>query len=127
MELHNDQVFIVERKCSKFAAELLQDLRRHPKLPQLLERLRVIEGIIFRSDIENAFLAVMNSTESQPVTVLPGAPEIVKIDSHDAAGTYGTRSAGNYRADPRRGAIREAEEPDTREGMGGARPSDQRA
>ena len=43
MELHTDRILIVERRCSKFAAELLRDLRRHPKLPRLLAELEKIE------------------------------------------------------------------------------------
>ena len=64
MELHTDRILIVERRCSKFAAELLRDLRRHPKLPRLLAELEKMEGTIFRSDVEKLFFKLNTLSET---------------------------------------------------------------
>lgn len=50
-----DRFRMLEARCSPFAAELLHQLRTHPKFPELMQSLEEIEGMIFRGDIEEIF------------------------------------------------------------------------
>ena len=47
---------LLEARCTTFAAELLRQLKHHPKLSELMGMLEAIDGPIYRGDVETALL-----------------------------------------------------------------------
>ena len=55
---YEDRFRMIEARCSAFAAELLRELRHHPKLAELLTELETIGGPIYRGDVEQALMRI---------------------------------------------------------------------
>jgi len=50
---------VLESRCSGFALELLRHLGGHPKFPELIVSLEKIQGLLYRTDIEQEFFALV--------------------------------------------------------------------
>ena len=46
----------LRNRCTEYADEFLRELEGNPKLPDLLDRLVALDGLITRADIEQALL-----------------------------------------------------------------------
>ena len=55
MASHQDRLQVLEARCSGFAVELLRQLQKHPKFPELVTKLEGIQGNLYRTDVEKAF------------------------------------------------------------------------
>lgn len=47
---------LCRNRCTEYAEEFLRELESNPKLPDLLDRLATLDGLITRADIEQALL-----------------------------------------------------------------------
>ena len=56
MAPYQDRLQMLETRCSEFAKELLRQLKNHPLFPSVMGKLERIEGPIYRTDVEQAFL-----------------------------------------------------------------------
>lgn len=58
LEFPEDRVAKLEARCSPSALEFLCQLKTHPCFTDLLQKLESIPFTVFRSDVEEAYLAL---------------------------------------------------------------------
>lgn len=59
-----DRFMSVEARCSDFAAEVLRELKQHPRLFELLAALEKIDGPIYRTDIDSVLATLDGESET---------------------------------------------------------------